>query len=301
MRVAVYLAGVMLACGVSQVSAQEYDTPEAALEALIDALDSEEPIDAAAAVVGEGSADLLSTGDPKLDDENRLLFVEMYGEGHRFEIDPSGPVVLHLGDEDWPFPIPLTRTDSGKWGFDVEAGRDEMALREIGGNELDVIDLMRAYVLLQAEYRLIDADGDGVMEFAGHILSSEGTRDGLFWPERDDSPVGDLVAQAAATGYTTEDGVQEPEPYLGYYYHILTEQGENAPGGAMSYVINGNQVAGHALLAYPAEYGVTGITSFMVSENGIVLEADLGEDTLSIANAIESFDPDGAWVPVADR
>ncbi len=190
------------------------------------------------------------------------------------------------------------------WSFDVEEGRAEMLERRIGRNELDVIDLLRAYVRVQSRFRQTDFDDDGVMEFAASILSTPGKRDGLYWPPEDgapESPVGDAVAEAAAEGYVVDGQEQEPEPYLGYYYHLLQKQGSNAPGGALDYMINGNMVAGHALLAFPSDYGETGIMSFMVGENGIVYEADLGDDTLEAAQDIDSYNPGEEWVPVEDE
>ena len=175
--------------------------------------------------------------------------------------------------------------------------------RRIGRNELGVIDLMHAYVRVQYSFRQSDYDEDGVMEFARSLLGTPGERDGLYWPPdlgEPQSPIGDAVAEATAEGYIVGTEDQPPRPYLGYYYRVLEAQGPNARGGSMDYVVNGNMVASHALLAFPAEYGDTGIMSFMVGENGTVYEADLGEDTIRIANAIEAFDPCEEWQPVAE-
>jgi hypothetical protein len=163
---------------------------------------------------------------------------------------------------------------------------------------------MRAYARVQTRFRQTDYDGDGVMEFASALLSSPGQRDGLYWPPEPgapESPIGDIIAQAAADGYVVRGQAEPPKPYLGYYFHVLQKQGPNAPGGAMDYVINGNMVAGHALFAFPAAWGDTGIMSFMVGENGVVYEADLGEDTIDRGNAVEAFDPGEPWQPVADE
>lgn len=290
-------ATVILAGGGAFADTPVYPTPEAAFEALVSALESGAE-GAAAATMGDGALDLISSGDPAADAEAKQEFLTLWSEGHSFEEDDNGRTFAVLGADDWPFAVPVSRSGEG-WSFDLEAGRSEMQLREVGGNEMDVIDLMRAYVMLQAEYRLSDFDEDGVMEFAAHILSSEGTRDGLLW-DGDDSPVGDMVARASATGYVSDGVERDPEPYLGYYFHILTEQGANAPGGAMSYMAGDNMVAGHALLAFPAQYGVTGVSSFIVSENGQVMDADLGEDTLDVAGAIIAYDPDERWSPVAE-
>jgi hypothetical protein len=167
-----------------------------------------------------------------------------------------------------------------------------------------VIELMGAYARVQSRFRQTDYDGDGVMEFAASILSAPGARDGLYWPPEPgapESPIGDAVAQAAAEGYVVQGHEEDPKPYLGYYFHLLQKQGPSAPGGPMNYIINGNMVAGHAMLAFPAAYGETGIMSFIVGENGAVHEADLGEDTIGAATAIEAFDPDEAWAPVSQE
>ena len=190
--------------------------------------------------------------------------------------------------------------ERGSWSFDAEGAREEVLARRIGRNELEVIDIMRRAPEIQAAYRRTDHDGDGVMEFAASILSSPGTRDGLYWPDEpgaEPSPFDDTLARASFTGYSEDGEDREPEPFEGYYFRILQGQGEAAPGGAYSYMVAGNMVAGHALVAYPAVYGDTGIMSFLVGEQGIVYEADLGEDTLSRAVAVDVFDP-SEWFEV---
>ena len=222
---------------------------------------------------------------------------------HRVSVDQNGVATLYIGREQWPFPIRLVKGDGG-WVFDVAGGREEMLDRRIGRNELDVIDLMHAYVRVQYRFRQSDYDEDGVMEFARSLLSTPGKRDGLYWsPDLGEpqSPIGDAVAEATAEGYVVGTVDQPPRPYLGYCYRILESQGPNAPGGAMEYLVNGNMVAGHALLAFPADYGGSGVMSFMVGENGTVYEADLGEDTTDFADAIETFDPGEGWAPVSDE
>ncbi|MEM6421545.1 MAG: DUF2950 family protein, partial [Pseudomonadota bacterium] len=215
----------------------------------------------------------------------------------------DGTATLYIGPEQWPVPIPIAKNDDG-WFFDAEAAREEIFLRRVGENELNVIEVAGAYVMGQLEYRLDDHDGDGVHEFAEHFISAPGERDGLYWPTEDDaplSPFGPLVAAAVAEGYVVDGRPEEPEPYHGYFYRILTAQGDTAPGGAYEYMVNGNMVAGHAMLAYPAVYGETGIMTFMVSENGQVLEKDLGDETADLAGAMESFDPDETWEIVEEE
>lgn len=286
------LAGPVAADPATYASAQD------ALEAMMGALAAEDR-DAVLTVFGRESADFLSAGDPDEDAANRALLLELFAEGFQLEPQDDGSVVIALGDEDWPFPIPVAMSGDG-WAFDIEAGREEVILREIGRNELEVVDLLDAYVDIQAAFRLVDHDGDGVMEFARQIISSSETaRDGLFWATPD-SPLGELFARASATGFSDGEQDHEPEPYSGYYFRLLTAQTASAPGGAMSYLVNDNMVGGHALLAVPAEFGETGVHSFMVSENGMILEAVLGEDTLDIAADMMAYDPTADWTPVED-
>ena len=254
------------------------------------------------AIFGPENEDVILTGDDAEDRAAWSEFLRDYRALHR--INREGDDVATLCDRARPLAVPgAAGPRPAGWHFDAEAAREEVLLRRIGQNELDVIDLLRGYVEAQAAYRAMDPDGDGLPSFAASVLSSEGERDGLYWPDEPgapESPVGDFVARAAAEGYSVDGGADaEPEPYLGYYYRVLTKQGPSAPGGAMDYMVNGHMVAGHALLAFPAAYGDTGVMSFLVGERGVVYEADLGEDTLEAAAAIESFDPGEGWMPVA--
>lgn len=279
-----------------------YDSPEAAVGAVIAALEARDR-DALIAVFGPEAEGIVLSGEGARDRADWTAFLDAYREMHRIvPADDGTEAILSIGTELWPFPIPIRKDDaSGEWSFDAAAGEQEIIDRRIGQNELDVIELLRGYVRVQAAYRQIDYDGDGIMEFASAILSDPGERNGLYWPPEPgapESPIGDFVARAAADGYSVDGQASEPEPYLGYYYEILTRQGENAPGGARDYMVNGAMVAGHAMLAFPSAYGETGIMSFMVGENGIVLEADLGEGTLEEAEAIDAYDPAAPWTPV---
>ena len=226
-------------------------------------------------------------------------FLRNYRAMHRITQADDGTATLEIGSDFWPFPAPLVE-DGGRWHFDAAAARDEVLLRRIGQNELDVIELMHGYVAAQAAYRAEDPDGDGLHTFASSVLSDAGTRDGLYWPDAPGapvSPIGDYMARAAADGYSFDGTDEEPEPYIGYYFRVLTAQGDSAPGGAFDYMVDGHMLAGHALLAFPAAYGDSGVMSFMVGENGVVYQADLGEDTLSVAEAIARFDPGEGWTP----
>lgn len=272
-----------------------FETPQDIVDAIIVALDSDAPTPQLLEIFSSDAEDLLSTGDPERDEENRVEIRDMLDEGYRFQSGEDGRVALLLGADGWPFPVPMVRVDGG-WAFDLEAGRDEVYFRRIGENELHVIDVMTAYVDIQLEYRLADHDGDGVMEFAASLLSSPGQRDGLFW-QQEDGPLGERIARASLDGYNDGTSDQDADPYGGYYYRILASQGDAAPGGAMDYVVNGNMVGGHALLAVPSDYGVTGIHSFLVAENGVIWQADLGDDSLTIGYEMTSYDPGEGWEP----
>jgi hypothetical protein len=276
-----------------------FDSPEAAVAAVVSAVQAEDR-DALLAVFGAENQDVAFTGDPEEDREVWSGFIKGYNRQHRIALDEEDRAVLHIGSEDWPFPAAIVNI-GGKWSFDAAGAREEVALRRIGLNELDVIDLLRKGVEVQAAYRLTDHDNDGVMEFASSILSTPGKRDGLYWPDEpgtERSPVGDFIARAAADGYNFDGTDEEPDPYLGYYFRILKEQGPAASGGALNYIVNDNMVSGHAFLAYPAAYSETGIMSFIVGENGVVYESDLGEDTLAIGNGLVTFNPAEGWKPV---
>lgn len=293
---------VALCLGASVAFAEPaiYPTPEAATEAFVAALTAKDR-PALLTIFGPESDDLIGTDDPEADAEARDNFLAEYGTFH--QIVPAGDdrVELQIGRSLWAFPVAMTKSDAG-WSFDVEGARDEILSRRIGMNELDVIEVMHRAITVQAAFRQTDYDGDGVMEFASSILSTPGQRDGLYWPPEEgtpDSPIGAFMAQAAADGISIDGVDQAPVPFLGYFFRILTRQGDAAPGGAYDYMVGGNMVAGHALLAYPAEPGDSGIMSFMVSENGQVYEANLGEATLDVAGAIDSFNPADGWTPLA--
>jgi Protein of unknown function (DUF2950) len=209
-------------------------------------------------------------------------------------------VVLELGADLWPFPIPLVKKDGG-WFFDTDAGKDELLSRRVGKNELATLPAMRAYVEAQRDYASTDRDGDEVLEYAQRLVSSPGKQDGLYWPpdfDGDESPLGPLVAYAQVEGYSPElreEDEAERGPFHGYYFRILTRQGKHAPGGGYSYVINGNMIGGFALVAWPAEYGDSGIMTFIVNQQGRVYQKDLGPKTSRLASRMKVYDPDSTW------
>jgi hypothetical protein len=209
-------------------------------------------------------------------------------------------IVIEVGEDLWPFPIPLVKERAG-WHFDTEAGLEEIINRRVGRNELDVLRSVRAYVDAQREYAGQDRDGDSVLEYAQRLHSSPGKTDGLYWPTElngEESPFGPLVAQAQEQGYSFSKesaANSEPQPFHGYYFKILTRQGKHAPGGRYDYVINGNMIGGFAMVAWPAEYGVSGIMTFIVNQQGRVHQKDLGAATSKVAGKMTEYDPDTSW------
>lgn len=278
-----------------------FASPDAAVDAIIAALGARDRA-ALIAVFGPEAEDVALSGEDARDRETWRSFLEAYKAMHRVAIDETGAsATLFIGTDQWPFPAPIVKGDDGRWRFDAEAAREEVLARRIGENELDVIELLGGYVRAQQQFRLTDFDDDGVMEFASAVISDPGERNGLYWPPEEgapDSPIGDFMARAADSGYNLDGEDRPPDPYLGYYFKVLTAQGPEAPGGAYDFRVNGNMVAGHALFAFPADYGASGIMSFMVGESGTVYEADLGEETLEAAAAVDRFVPDDAWTPV---
>jgi hypothetical protein len=253
------------------------------------------------AMFGPEGEPLVSSGDPVRDRNERRRFAERAAVAMRVDEEEPGYAVLYVGADDWPCPIPIVR-ENGAWRFDTEDGKEELLNRRIGGNELHTIEVCRAFVAAEREYAAADRDGDGVREHAQRILSTPGTRDGLSWPAVEGeplSPMGPLVAAAADEGYRRPEPGAGPsaKAYHGYLYRVLTGQGSNAPGGAKSYIENGNMTRGFALLAYPIEYGQSGIMTFVVNQQGVVFQKDLGDRTAELASAIQVYDPDKSWMP----
>ena len=286
----------------ARAAPQNYDTPDEAVAAVVATLEAKDKA-GLIAIFGPENEDVILTGNDGDDQQSWTEFLRGYKEMSKITVDGDGTTAtLSIGRDMWPFPASLVKDGSG-WHFDAASAREEVRLRRIGQNELDVIDLMRR---LRQGAGGLSRRGPGrrrARTFADALISEGGKRDGLYWPDEPgapESPIGDFMARAAAGGYNFDGTDEEPDPYLGYYYRVLTQQGPSAPGGAMDYVVNGHMVAGHALIAFPADYGDTGVMSFMVGENGVVYEADLGEDTLAAAAAITSFDPGEGWKPVTD-
>jgi hypothetical protein len=274
---------------------QAYPTPEAAVDALAASAKSGDE-NAALAVLGPDGGDIISSGDKVSDQAVRERFGHSYDAKHSIKMDGQNKGVLIIGDNDYPFPIPLVRK-AGKWSFDTQAGRTEILARRIGHNELDTIQTCLAYVDAQDEYASKDR-GAGVGVYAQHFISQPDKKDGLYWPTapgEEESPLGELFVKASEEGYKAGGG---NTPYHGYHYKILTKQGPSAAGGAVDYVVNGKMIGGYALLAYPAEYRNSGVMTFLVNYAGAVLQKDLGPNTETLAANITSFNPDRSWTKV---
>lgn len=276
---------------------RHFDSPEAAATAFIDAagrFDVPELI----AMLGEVGEPLFSSEDPVLDRERAMAFAAEARAAHRIEVDSTGrAATLFVGTLDWPAPMPIVR-DGGQWSFDATAGVHEVLLRRIGENEFDAIRVARGFVEAQREYARERHDGARINQFAQRIVSSPGKRDGLAWRDASGTwqgPVGEVIASAIEQGYD-----DRREPFHGYYFKVLKGQGPHARFGEVDFVVGGAMIGGFGLVAAPAEYGVTGIKSFIVNQDGVVYEKDLGDGTLDAFKAMERFDPDSSWTPVPD-
>jgi hypothetical protein len=248
-------------------------------------------------VLGTGS-EQLQMSDKAQANAELTQFGEAFEVSHRIVGQSPTRATLEVGTNNWPFPIPLVQRN-GQWSYDTEAGKDEVINRRIGRNELSALETVRAYVDMQREYAARDRDGDGILEYAQNILSAHGKKDGLYWsPELDGemSPLGPLVAVAQGDGYMTSNLQKSgPRPFHGYYFKILTRQGKHAPGGKYNYVINGNMIGGFGLVAWPADYGRSGVMTFIINQQGIVYQKDLGPRTGTIAKKMDTYDPDHRW------
>ncbi|MET3844455.1 DUF2950 domain-containing protein [Bradyrhizobium sp. OAE829] len=286
------IAAVALLTSTSQAQ-QAYPSPENAAAALVAAVKTGTK-SAILKVLGNAGADIVESGDDVADAEMRQRFLSAYDARNSIRTEGNKKATLILGADDFPFPIPLVNGRTG-WEFDTAAGRREVLYRRIGRNELDAIQTSLAFVDAQNEYAEKDRTGEGAGVYAQRVVSSPGKKDGLFWrDDSDPSPLGELMAQASAEGYKAE----QAEPYHGYYFRILRGQGSDAPGGAFNYVVKGKMIGGFALIAYPAEYGNSGVMTFMVNHAGTVYQKDLGDRTLRIVARIILFDPDQTWKKV---
>jgi hypothetical protein len=290
------LAGLHQSAFAAEAKQKSFKSPEEAAKALIDAVkgtDEKELL----TIFGPAGKELISSGDEVADQTGRDRFVKAYEEMNKLVNEDDKKIILHVGSGDWPFPIPLIKKGED-WFFDTMAGKEEILNRRIGRNELNAIQVCLAYVDAQREYVLKDRDGDKLLEYAQKFISQKGKRDGLYWEVKEgkkQSPLGPLVAKAAKEGYLGKKSGGKHTSYHGYYYRILKAQGKDAPGGEYDYVVNGKMIGGFALAAYPAEYGNSGVMTFIINHDGMVYEKDLGKDTEKIATTMKKFDPDKTW------
>ena len=295
---AMMLAGFYQSAFAADAKQKGFKSPEETVKALIDAVKGNNAKELLTNL-GPSGKELISSGDEVADKTGRDHFVKAYEEMNKLVNENYKKVILHIGNGDWPFPIPIVKV--GKyWFFDTKAGKEEILNRRIGRNELNAIQVCLAYVDAQREYVLKDRGGK-LLEYGQRFISEKGKKDGLYWEVKEgeeQSPLGPLVAKAAREGYTGKKSGDKPSPYHGYYYKILKAQGKNASGGEYDYVVKGKMIGGFALVAYPAEYGNSGIMTFIVNHNGVVYEKNLGKDTQKIATTMKKFDPDKAWKKV---
>ena len=273
-----------------------FGSPDEAVQALVGAAKTDN-VDTIINLFGASSRDWILSGDDVQDAQTRQRFVTAYEQKSAIEMQGSEKAVLSVGDDGFPFPFPLVRK-AGRWSFDAEAGKEELLNRQIGRDELNTIEALRAVVDAQREYAAIDRGVGHMPEYAQKFRSSPGKKDGLYWPAvagETESPLGPLFADAVRAGYRVPAENIGPVPYQGYYFRILTGQGGRAPGGAYDYVVKDKMIGGFAVIAYPAKYGVSGVKSFMVSHDGDVYEGDLGRQTTQAALKIRKFDPGDGW------
>lgn len=285
----------------TDIKQKSYASPEEAVKALVEAVKANNN-DELLAIFGPGSEDIISSGDEVADKTHRERFVSAYAEMNKLQKEGPDKVVLHVGSRDWTLPIPIVKKGE-TWIFDTNAGREEILNRRIGRNELSVIEVLYAYVHAQHEYASKDRDANGTLEFAQKLVSTSGKHDGLYWEAKESeemSPFGPLVAKAAKEGYDVKAQSDESLPYHGYFYKILKGQGKNARGGQYDYVVNGKMVLGFALVAYPAKYKSSGIMTFIVNQEGVVYQKDLGMDTAKIVESMKSYDPDSTWMKMKE-
>ncbi len=301
------LASIHGACALAQDAASAtaapagvatYPSCKAAASAFITAVKANDS-QQLKAILGDKASDLLSSGDPEHDERSRVNFIKNYDTAHAITYETKDRATLTVGTKAWPLPFPIVRAN-GVWFFDAQAGAQELAYRRIGHNELDAMKVLRALIDAQKAYTTSAHDGQPAGAYAQRIRSKPGTQNGLYWEVKEDeapSPAGGLVAEATseAAGEGEALPTGKPTPFHGYYYRVLRKQGEKAPGGAKDYVVDGRMTAGFAILAWPAEYGRSGVMTFMADKRGRLYESDLGSDTATAAKSLRSFDPDTNW------
>lgn len=277
----------------AELKQKTFKSPDAAVKALVDATRAND-VKTLEALFGPGSQDLIYSGDDVDDTRGREMFVKAYGDAHHLDKAGENKRILYVGKDDWPMPVPIMKTGK-QWHFQTEEGRQEILSRRIGKNEIGAIQTCLAIVDAEKEYATLDRDNDQLLEYTPKFASEKGKKDGLYWeaaPGEPLSPLGPFVARATAEGY---GNAEQMSPYHGYLFRIITAQGENANGGAYSYIVNGNLIGGFAIVAYPALYRASGVKTFIVNYEGVVYEKDLGPETAQLAVGVTVFDPDKTW------
>jgi len=292
--VSVAVTAFILPISAQEVKQKAFGSPEEAMKTLADAVQAGD-MKGVMAILGPEGEDIISSGDEVADKNTQEQFVKAYLETAYFVKEREDRVSVIIGNDYWPFPIPIVKKGED-WVFDTKEGKEEVLNRRLGRNELNAIQVCSAYVDAQREYASTDRERDGIIQYAQKVWSDPYRRNGLYWEVGEGeipSPVGPFIAQAVGEGYAKKG--DKPTPYYGYYFKILKGQGPNAPGGAYKYVINGHMVAGFALVAWPAEYDVSGVMTFVVNQNGTVYQKDLGPKTAEIARAMTLYNPDRTW------
>ncbi|WP_051534678.1 DUF2950 domain-containing protein [Deefgea rivuli] len=285
-----YLAILAFSLHQSVMAAQQFASPEAAGEALLQAAEHKDS-KALQQLFGKNSLDLIRSGDPVADANSYSAFANQYREAHQWTAVSEQRKILEIGSEQNPFAIPLVRKNK-QWEFDLQAGRAELLTRRIGLNELSTIEAIKSYAAAQREYYLMQPEGNALLHYADRFASSPDRRDGLYWPANSgkESPLGPFFASAAKEGYAKANS-----PYHGYHFKILKQQGPAAAGGAYQYVENGKMFGGFAIVAWPANYGNSGVMSFISNQDGTIYQRNLGKDSAKMAQKMTSFNPDKSW------
>jgi len=295
--VALLSAGLLTGVVLAQTKTERtFPTPEDAVNALIETVKAGS-LESLLEIFGPGGKELIDSSEPAIARQNQQVFTVAVREKWHLEDAAPDRKTLVIGNEDWPFPVPLVKAGNG-WRFDTAAGKEEVLARRIGRNELAAIDATRAYVTAQRRYAEAGHDGKPAGLHAAKFQSDPGKENGLYWPTtrgQKRSPLGDVVAQAAAEGRPVTGTATQPSPFHGYYFKILTAQGSAAQGGAKSYVVKGDMSGGFALVAWPAQYDATGIMTFIVNQDGVVREKDLGPGTDAAARKMTAYNPDSSW------
>ncbi len=299
------IAALMMSAGFYQspfaadAKQKTFKSPEEAAKAFINAVkgnDTKELL----TILGPAGKEVISSGDEVAGKAWRDRFVKAYEEMNKLVNESDKKVILNVGNEEWPYPIPIVKKGEN-WFFDTKAGKEEILNRRIGRNELNAIQVCLAYVDAQREYLMEDRDENKLLEYAQKFMSDKGKKNGLYWEAKEgeqESPLGPLIAKAGVEGYTGKRPIGKRNPYHGYHYKILKAQGKNALAGEYDYVVDGKMIGGFALVAYPDEYGNSGVMTFIVNQDGVVYEKNLGRETEKIARAMEKFDPDETWKKV---